>query len=48
MKLEIKFAADTDFQKQLFLQFDMFLIDFVSFRLCFFFRQFNIAKAALH
>lgn len=36
-KLEIKFAADTDFQKQLFLQFDMFLIDFVSFRLCFFF-----------
>lgn len=46
-KLEIKFAADTDFQKQLFLQFDMFLIDFVSFRLCFF-RQFNIAKAALH
>lgn len=37
MKLEIKFAADTDFQKQLFLQFDMFLIDFVSFRLCFFF-----------
>lgn len=45
-KLEIKFAADTDFQKQLFLQFDMFLIDFVSFM--FFFRQFNIAKAALH